>query len=81
MPDEKISDTNYNVEVYRFRTSGKYYDTITIQTKSRHVWQVIEEIELKHELGELNGNYDYMITGEGFPNTGFPALLKLSNKH
>lgn len=68
----------YSVELIRFKKSGKYYDTVTFATNSNQVWQVSEEIESAFNCNQISQEFDYMITGEGFPDTGYPALLKLA---
>ena len=80
MTTGNYSDEKHSIELIRFKHSGKFYDKISFETKSNQVWQVVDEIELAVSQNKLQGNYDYMITGEGFPDTGYPALLKLSTQ-
>lgn len=62
----------YYVEVIRFKRSGKYYDTVSFGTNSNTVNEVIDEI-----TNILSQDFDYLITGEGFPDgQGYPHLVK-----
>ncbi|QDP52616.1 MAG: hypothetical protein Unbinned2480contig1002_23 [Prokaryotic dsDNA virus sp.] len=69
----------YNIELIRFKKSGKYYDTVTFATNSNMVFDVSDEIEEAFNSNVISQEFDYMITGEGFPDTGYPALLKLAS--
>lgn len=73
-------DFEYSIELIRFKKSGKYYDTVTFGTNSDLVFQVCDEIKAAFESNQISREFDYMITGEGFPDTGYPALLKLASR-
>lgn len=71
-------DYEYHIELMRFKPSGKYYDTVTFGTNSKAVFEVSDEIKAAFNSNQIPQYFDYLITGEGFPEgQGYPALLKL----
>lgn len=68
----------YNIELIRFTTTGSYFDTITFATDSSSVWSVSGDIKAAYSAGDISQDYDYMITGKGFPDDTYPALLNLA---
>ena len=70
----------YSIELIRFKKSGKYYDTVTFGTNSDQVFQVCDEVSNSFKHNVISQEFDYLITGNGFPDTGYPALLKLASK-
>ena len=68
----------YSIELMRFKKSGKYYDSVTFGTNCDQVWQVSDEVKIAFEINMISQEFDYLITGSGFPDTGYPALLKLA---
>ena len=66
-------------ELIRVKKIGKYYDTVTFGTNSDLVFEVCDEIKSAFKSNLISQSFDYMITGEGFTDTGYPALLKLAS--
>lgn len=70
-------DYEYHIELMRFKLSGKYYDTVTFGTNHYTVNGVIEEILKQAHRNIISQEFDYLITGEGFPDgQGYPHLVK-----
>lgn len=69
----------YSIELMRFKNSGKFYDTVTFGTNSDQVWQVAGEVKNAFFKNVISQDFDYLITGVGFPDTGYPHLLKLNS--
>lgn len=70
-------DYKYHIELMRFKLSGKYYDTVTFGTNNDTVNKVIDEILVQAHRNVISQEFDYLITGEGFPEgQGYPHLVK-----
>ena len=70
-------DYEYHIELMRFKPSGKYYDTVTFGTNCSTVNDVIDEILKQAIKNIISREFDYLITGNGFPDgQGYPHLVK-----
>lgn len=70
-------DYKYHIELMRFKLSGKYYDTVSFGTNSDTVNGVIDEILVQCHRNIISQDFDYLITGKGFPDDqGYPHLVR-----
>lgn len=77
----------YQIELIRFKKSGKFYDHISFSTNCEWTYEIVEEIVEEIKKGVFSNNMDYMITGhiyddelyqgECIPN-GFPVFINSS---
>lgn len=64
--------TKFKVEVQRFKTTGKYYDTSCYETGEISFYKVIEELSVRRK--SERDEFIWLLTGKGHPG-GHPKLL------
>jgi hypothetical protein len=69
-----MADKKYKLTIWRFKESGKYYETLHHETDS-DFYDAHAEIKLRKRDEERNEGWTWVITGEGHPG-GFPMMLK-----
>lgn len=76
-----------NMQIIKFKESGKYYDHICLETDREYMFQIVEDFEPLLNTNEFyyvvtgytcDRNEPSVPTGE-HPN-GFPCLIKRKNK-